>query len=132
MSLYSEKVKKSKQDRLFTNGDFEGGKEVTLKITYLLQDVEKFGRKMDILFFSDSNQQLEIKPASGNADILISLFGDEPDKWCGGLVTLFLDEYKPGKFSIKIKAAVDNGLVPAVVPRKPDALGDGVDDLLPY
>jgi hypothetical protein len=130
MSAYSEKVAKLKQGRLFTNADFDGGKEVTLTIAYLAQDVEKFERKMDILYFSDSNLQLEIKPLSGNADVLISLFGDEPDNWVGGKITLLLEEYKPGRFGIKIKAAEGNGSVPAVVPRKPNSPGGEVDDTI--
>jgi hypothetical protein len=126
MSAYSDKIEKQKQGGLYKNADFKVGKPVVHEIAYLAQDVERFNKTMDILYFADANKQLQVNTT--NAETLIKLRGDNPDDWCGQSITLFLDEYKPGAFGIRVRAASGNGS--RAVTRAPEP--PPYDDEIPY
>jgi hypothetical protein len=124
MSAYSDKIKREKEKGLYKNSDLDG-KEATHTIDRLLQDITMFDKQMDVLTFSDSAKQLQVNVTNG--DTLIQLFGDDPDDWHGHRITLFLDEYKPGKFGIRIRSAASrNGSLPAT------RRGSDMDDDIPF
>ena len=126
MSNYSEKIEREKQKGLYKVADFEGGKEVTHIIDRLLQDVTMFDRTMDVLAFKDTPKQLQVNVTNGAA--LIDLFGEEPDDWGGCRITLFVDEYKEGKFGIRLRPVgtrSGNGSLPAT------KRGGDMDDEIP-
>jgi hypothetical protein len=68
---------------------------------------------MDLLIFRDTGKQLQVNVTNGTT--LIELFGEEPDDWHGHRITLFVQEYKEGKFGIRIRSAEkkSNGSLPA-------------------
>jgi hypothetical protein len=90
MSAYSEKIQKLKTG-YFRTADFEILKELTLTIDYLAEDVEVFDKVKDVLFFRDDGRQLEMNLT--NSETLIKILGDEPAKWGGQKITLYLTTY---------------------------------------
>ena len=104
MSAYSEKVAKAKHG-FYRVADFETVREVTHTIAYLLEDQVVFdGEKKDILCFEDTGRQLILNVT--NAEMLIALFGDEPNGWAGRRVTLYRGSYgKDNKPCVRVKAA---------------------------
>jgi hypothetical protein len=102
MSAYSEKIAKLKSG-IYRVSDFEVGKPVTHVIAFLAQDVQRYDESMDILHFSDTGMQLRMNVT--NSEVLIRLLGDDPEKWTGHSITLFLHEYAPTKSGIRIRAA---------------------------
>ena len=104
MSAYSEKVAKAKHG-FYRVADFETVREVTHTIAYLLEDQVVFdGEKKDILCFEDTGRQLIVNVT--NAEMLIALFGDEPNAWAGRRVTLYRDSYdRDNKPCVRIRAA---------------------------
>jgi hypothetical protein len=126
MSAYSEKIKRMRETGLYKVADFEGGKEVTHTIDRLLEDQVMFEREMDILCFTDTGRQLQVNVTNG--ETLIGLFGDDPDKWGGQRVTLYLAPYgKEGKLGIRLKAATGNGPTLPVRSRAAE-----MDDEIPF
>jgi hypothetical protein len=124
MSNYSEKIEREKQKGLYKVADLEGGKEVTHIIDRLMEDVTMFDRQMDLLCFRDTARQLQLNTTNG--DTLLGLFGNDPDDWSGHRITLFIHEYKEGKFGVRIRSAEPgNGSMPAV--HQSD-----MDDKIPY
>jgi hypothetical protein len=101
MSSYRSKIEARKQEGFYKVADLDGG-EISLTIHFLGQDEMHFGRKMDVLHFSDSHKYLQLSTA--NAEALIDLFCDDPEHWGGQRVALAVDQYKEGKFAIKVKA----------------------------
>ena len=113
MSAYSDKIKGMRETGLYRVADFDGGKEVTHVIDELIQDVEMFDRTIDILEFEDSQRQLQLNVT--NAETLITLFGDEPERWSGKRITLYLAPYgRENKLGIRIKAATAANGPPAL------------------
>jgi hypothetical protein len=124
MSNYSEKIEREKQKGLYKVSDFEGGREVTHIMDQLLEDMMLFDRQMDILTFSDTAKQLQLNVTNGA--VLIELFGPEPGDWTGHRITLFVQEYKEGKFGIRIRSAetkLSDGSLPA---------NQDLDDSIPF
>jgi hypothetical protein len=74
MSAFSDRVREQKSKGFYKVADLEGGKEVTHTIDYLDEQVEMFGKTMDILNFSDTARQLQLNIT--NAEILLEAFGD--------------------------------------------------------
>jgi hypothetical protein len=92
MSKFSERIRDQKNQGLYKVADLEGGKEVTHTIAFLDEQVEMFGKTVDILNFSDTARQLQLNLTT--AEFLLDTFGDEPKDWAGKAVTLFLAEYE--------------------------------------
>jgi len=130
MSAYSDKIEREKQKGLFKVADFDGGKEITLTIEQLLEDMVMFEREMDILTFRDTGKQLQVNVTNGST--LIELFGPEPDDWTGHQITLFLEEYKPGKFGVRIRAAEMKSGNSSLLPSKPKQPKHELDDDIPF
>jgi hypothetical protein len=106
MSAFSDRIRDLKNKGFYKVADFEGGKEVTHTIAHLDEEVEMFGKTMDILNFSDTARQLQVNMT--NAEILLDAFGDEPEAWAGKAVTLFLAEYEfrgEKKLGVRLKPA---------------------------
>jgi hypothetical protein len=110
MSAYRDKIERQKQTGLYRvsdfqiNGDPQAVREYTHEIAFLQQDVVKFDREMDILHFTDTAKQLEVRTING--DLLMDAFGDDPADWPGNKVTLYLAPYgKEGKLGIRIRKA---------------------------
>ena len=121
MSAFSDRIRSQKKG-FFKVADFEGvGKELTLTVSHLDEEVELFGEKKDILNFVETGQQLQLNQTT--AEWLIDNLGDDPEKWPGKRVTLYLAEYeynKEKKLGIRLKLpppGTGDGVVP-VRPRK--------------
>jgi hypothetical protein len=111
MSAFSERIRNSTRGFLKVS-DLEGGKEVTHTISHLDEEMEMFGKTLDILNFSDTGKQLSLNQT--NAEWLLDNFGDDPEKWAGQAVTLYLGEYeynKEKKLGIRLRLP---GTKPAV------------------
>jgi hypothetical protein len=124
MSAFSERIR-SQTKGLYKVADLEGGKEVTHTVSHLDEEMEMFGKVLDILNFTDTGKQLSVNQT--NAEFLLDKFGDDPEKWAGQSVTLYLGEYeynKEKKRGIRLKlpgtkSAAKEGVV------IPPAHGDG-------
>jgi hypothetical protein len=94
MSAFSERIR-SQTKGLYKVADLEGGKEVTHTVSHLDEEMEMFGKVLDILNFTDTGKQLSVNQT--NAEFLLDKFGDDPEKWAGQNVTLYLAEYEYGE-----------------------------------
>jgi hypothetical protein len=108
MSAYRDKINKQKEGGLYRvadfqlNGDPNAVQEFTHTIHFLAENVPKFEREIDILYFSDTNKSLQVNVT--NAEILMNLFGDDPLDWPDHKVTLYLAPYgKEGKLGIRLR-----------------------------
>jgi hypothetical protein len=135
MSAFSERIRDQKNKGMYKVADLEGGKEVTHTISHLLEEVEMFGKTVDILNFSDTARQLQLNMT--NAEFLLDAFGDDPQTWGGTPVTLYLAEYDikgEKKASIRLKRA-DTAAAEASATRARARLADGktaMDDEIPF
>src|SRR5262249_47455537 len=106
MSAFSDRIRDQKNKGMYKVADLEGGKELTHTIDYLDEEVQMFGKTMDILNFSDTDRQLQLNQT--NAEFLLDAFGDDPKTWRGKPVTLYLAEYEYNKekgLGIRLKRA---------------------------
>jgi hypothetical protein len=106
MSAFSERVRDQKNRGLYKATEFPDGREVTHTISHLDEEVEMFGKTVDILNFSDTARQLQLNQT--NAEFLLDAFGDEPNTWSGRAVTLYAFEYDikgEKKLGIRLKRA---------------------------
>jgi hypothetical protein len=135
MSAFSDHIRDQKNKGLYKVADLEGGKEVTHIIDHLLEEVEMFGKTVDVLNFSDTARQLQLNQT--NAEFLLDAFGDDPQTWGGKPVTLYLAEYefkgekKPG---IRLKQA-NTAAAEASATKARARLTDGkaaMDDEIPF
>ena len=102
MSAFSERVRSNKTG-FFRVADLETG-ERTLTIKYLDEEVEIFGKTVDILNFEETGQQLQLNLTT--AEWLIDNLGEDPEQWPGKQVVLYLGEYtynKETKQGIRLK-----------------------------
>jgi hypothetical protein len=107
MSAFSDRVRGQKKG-FFKVADFEGGRETTLTISRLDEEMEVFGKTVDILNFIETGQQLQLNQTT--AEWLLDAFGDDPEAWNGKRVTLFLAEYeynREKKLGIRLKRPDD-------------------------
>jgi len=103
MSAFSERIRGQKTG-LFKVADFAGGREAALTIDYLEENVEMFGEEIDVLCFVETKQQLRVNQT--NAEFLLNALGDDPKKWKGQHVVLYLAEYAyrgESGYTIRIK-----------------------------
>jgi hypothetical protein len=120
MSEFSKRIREQRKG-FFKVADLEGGKELTLTISHLDEEMEIFNEKKDLLNFVETGQQLQLNQTV--AEWLIDNLGDDPEKWPGKRVTLYLAEYeynKEKKLGIRLKLpppGTGDGPVP-VRPRK--------------
>ena len=137
MSAFSERIRDQKNKGMYKVADLEDGKEVTHIISHLLEEVEMFGKTVDILNFSDTTRQLQLNQT--NAEFLLDAFVDDPQTWGGKPVTLYLAEYdfKKGekKLGIRLKQA-DTAAAEASATRARARLAYGkaaaMDDEIPF
>jgi hypothetical protein len=129
MSAFSKRINDQKNRGFYRTADLEGGKEITHVIDHLLEEVEMFGKTMDILNFSDTARQFQLNQT--NAEYLLEAFGDDPKTWAGKAVTLYLADYeykgekKPG---IRLKRA-DAAAAEASAAKARARLADGKGDM---
>jgi hypothetical protein len=91
MSAFSERIRNQRKG-FFKVADFEDvGKELTLTINHLDEEMEMFGEKKDVLNFVETGQQFIVNQTI--AEWLIDHLGDDPETWPGKRVTLFLAEF---------------------------------------
>ena len=64
MSAFRDRIRDQKNKGLYKVADLEGGKEVTHVISHLLEEVEMFGKTVDILNFTDTARQLQLNTSS--------------------------------------------------------------------
>ena len=93
MSAFSDRIR-SQKTGLFKVADFAGGREATFTIARLEEAVEMFGEELDVLHFVETKQQLRLNQT--NAEFLLNTFGDDPEKWKGQRVMLYLGTYEYG------------------------------------
>jgi hypothetical protein len=135
MSAFSERVRDQKQGGFYKVADLEGGKERTHTISHLDEEVQMWGKTVDILNFNDTARQLQINQT--NAEFLLDTFGDEPKAWEGKAVTLYLAEYEykgEKKLGIRLKQA-DAAAAEASATKARVRLTDGkaaMDDEIPF
>lgn len=108
MTSYRDKINKQKEAGLYRvsdfqlNGDPNAAQEFTHTIDFLAENVQKFDRQMDILYFVDTAKTLQVNVT--NAELLMSFFGDDPNDWPDHRVTLFLAPYgKDNKLGIRVR-----------------------------
>jgi hypothetical protein len=94
-SEFAKRVRAARDKGLFKVADFVGGKELTLTITYLLEEVEMFEKTVDLLNFQETGRQLQLNQTT--AEWLIDNLGDDPEEWPGQQVTLYLGTYEYNK-----------------------------------
>jgi hypothetical protein len=116
MSAFSERIRSQRDKGLYKVADFEAG-EKTHTISHLDEEMELYGKTMDILNFVDTGRQLQINQT--NAEFLLENFGDDPATYAGKRVTLGLADYEykgEVKKGIRLKlpdaAAAGDGAVP--------------------
>jgi hypothetical protein len=139
MSAYSDRIRGQKTG-VFKVADFAGGREETLTIDYLEEKVEMFDKTVDLLHFVETKQTLAVNQT--NAEFLLNALGDDPQKWKGQRVVLYLVEYTYGDergYTIRIKL---RDAKPGAVPleqtqaRSPNPKGDrskpDFDDSIPF
>jgi len=90
MSAFSDRIRGQKKG-FFKVADLEGG-ERTLTISHLDEEVEMFGKVVDLLNFRETGQQLQLNFTT--AEWLLDNLGDDPEVWNGKRVVLFLDTYE--------------------------------------
>ena len=90
MSAFSERIRGQKKG-FFKVADLEGG-EKTLTISHLDEEMEMFGKTVDILNFQETGQQLQLNQTT--SEWLLENLGDDPEKYSGKRVTLYLAEYE--------------------------------------
>jgi hypothetical protein len=137
MSAFSDRIRDQKNKGMYKVADLEGGKELTHVISHLLEEVEMFGKTVDILNFSDTARQLQLNQT--NAEFLLDAFGDDPKTYPGKAVTLYLAEYDFGKgekkLGIRLKHA-DTAAAEASATRARARLADGkaadMNDEIPF
>ena len=118
MSAFSERVRSQKKG-FFKVADLEGGKELTLTISHLDEEMEIFNEVKDILNFVETGQQLQLNQTT--AEWLIDNLDDDPEKWPGKRVTLYLAKYE-------YKGKTDKGIR---LKRPPPGTGDGTVPVRP-
>jgi hypothetical protein len=117
MSAFSERIRSQKKG-MYRVAELDGGKQITHVISHLLEEVEMFGKTMDILCFSDTGRQLQLNQTT--AEYLIDKLGDNPEAWAGKRVCLYLASYEyegETKMGIRLKlpnapASGDGAVVP--------------------
>jgi hypothetical protein len=122
MSAFSERIRSQKKG-LFKVADLEGGKELTLTISHLDEEMEMFGKTVDILNFQETGQQLQLNFTT--AEFLLDNFGDDPSNYADKKVTLYLANYeynRETKLGIRLKLP---GLPAAVLAAEQHQRGDG-------
>jgi hypothetical protein len=103
MSAFSERVR-SKESGFFKVADLEGGKELTLTIDRLDEEMEIFNEMKDVLNFRETGKQFQLNQTT--SEWLLDNLGDDPETYAGKKVTLYLGEYefkKEKKLGIRLK-----------------------------
>jgi len=136
MSAFSDRIRGQKKG-FFKVADFDSGREITLTISHLDEEMQVFGKTVDVLNFVETGQQLQLNQTT--SEWLIGNLGDDPEAWNGKRVILFLGEYefnKERKLGIRLKlpgdaaparAETGDGAVPVKRPRSAD-----LDDDIPF
>ena len=138
MSAFSERIRNQKTG-FFRVADLEGG-ERTLTIKHLDEELEVFGETKDVLNFVETGQQLQLNQTT--SEWLLDNLGDDPTKWAGQKVTLYLAEYeynREKKMGIRLKkpGAVSGKVMPSeqTPARSPNPKGNGdrnLNDEVPF
>ena len=126
MSAFSDRVRSQKKG-MFKVADFDGGKELTLTISRLDEEVEIFGEIKDILNFEETGQQLALNQTT--AEWLINNLGDDPETWPGQKVVLYLGEYefnREKKFGIRLKMLGQASPATQALPLRRQVLDDDI------
>jgi hypothetical protein len=138
MSAFSEKIRGGKKG-YFKVADLEGGKERTLTINHLDEDMEVFGKTVDLLNFVETGQQLQLNQT--NAEWLLDHLGEDPAQWSGKRVVLYLAPYTyEGETKQGIRLKLPDTAKPQPPARSPDVKpkrkGDNgkpnLDDEIPF
>ena len=135
MSAFSDRVRGQKKG-FFKVADLEGGKEITLTISHLDEEMEMFGKTVDILNFVETGQQLQLNQTT--AEWLLDNLGDDPKKYPGKRITLYLAEYeynREKKFGIRLKLPGQPSPATNGPPQQPKALPprkQDLDDEIPF
>ena len=112
MSEFSERILRNSTKGFYRADDLKGGREVTHVIHHLDEEMVMYGKTKDILNFSDTGKQLDVNQT--NAEWLIDNLGDDPEKWSGQSVTLYLAPYTyegETKQGIRLKKPTDKPAV---------------------
>src|SRR5262249_45630701 len=132
MSAFSERVRAQRDKGLFKVADFPDGKEMTLTISHLLEEVVMFEKELDLLCFVETGRQLQLNQTT--SEWLLDNLGDDPETYPGKRVTLFLGEYEYNKkkvpgIHLKLPGSGDGAV--ALPPRKLKPVAPEFDDEIP-
>jgi hypothetical protein len=125
MSEFSKRVR-SKESGFFKVADFEGGKELTLTIDHLEEEMEIFNEVKDVLNFVETGRQLQLNQTT--SEWLLDNLGDDPETYAGKKVTLYLGEYeykKEKKLGIRLKLSGTSTPKPSAARKEVAAGGNG-------
>jgi hypothetical protein len=103
MTAFSDRIRSQKKG-LFKVADFDGGKEIALTIARLDEQIEMFGKEVDLLNFVETGRQLQLNQTT--SEFLLDTFGDDPEMYTGNKVVLHLGEYefnREKKLGIRLK-----------------------------
>jgi hypothetical protein len=137
MSAFSNRVRSQKKG-FFKVADLEGG-EMILTISRLDEEMEVFGETKDLLNFEETGQQLQLNQTT--SEWLLDNLGDDPEKYSGKQVTLFLAEYEYNKekklgIRLKLPGAATQTATPPTGKRSAPSAGNGnkpaFDDEVPF
>jgi len=108
MSAFSERVQAQREEQketgIFKVANFPSGKELLLTVRYLDEQVEMFGKQVDLLNFVETGRQLQLNQTT--SEWLIDNLGGDPEDWPGKQVVLHLAEYeynREKKLGIRLK-----------------------------
>jgi hypothetical protein len=123
MTAFSDRVRGQKKG-FFKVADFEGGKETILTISHLDEQVELFGKEVDVLNFVETGRQLQLNQTT--SEFLLDNFGEDPANFAGNKVVLHLGEYeynREKKLGIRLK--LPGTPHTAHTPARSSSAGDG-------
>lgn len=146
MSAFSDRIQAQRDAQqetgLFKVDDFKPNKELLLTIRHLDEQVEMFGKQVDLLNFVETGRQLQLNWTT--SQWLIDNLGSDPKDWPDKQVVLHLAQYeynKEKKLGIRLKkpGAVSGEVLPPeqARARSPNPKGNGdrksdLDDTIPF
>jgi hypothetical protein len=140
MSAFSDRVRAQREEQsetgLFKVEHLKPNKELLLTVRHLDEQIEMFNKKVDLLNFQETGQQLQLNLTT--SEWLISALGPDPEQWAGKQVVLYLGTYtfnnetKQG-IRLKLPGARSGEVLPPQTRGSPNPKGNGdMDDQIPF
>jgi hypothetical protein len=143
MSAFSDRIRNQREEQketgLFKVEHLKPNKELLLTVAHLDEGIEMFNKRVDLLNFQETGQQLQLNLTT--AEWLIDNLGDDPEQWAGQQVVLYLAEYTYNKeikqgIRLKLPGAATQTATPPTRKRSAPSAGNGnkpaFDDEVPF